>query len=215
MEINICIPVLNAYKQLAQCIESIENSSVIVDNIYIINNGTEIIHNDKPYIHIHHSPFNLGVAASWNWFLDNVQEYRIICNDDIIFERGSIERMIECYDSNNLVFVNNSNNPQTNAFSCFLLPQNIIDRVGKFDEGISPNYGYFEDNDYYYRMSLQGFYITQCDASVYHAGSSTLRNFSHIQKESHHKRFRTARDNYVKKWGGEPGFEKYTTPYGK
>lgn len=102
----------------------------------------------------------------------------------------------------------------TNSFSCFILPDKIINDVGLFDEWISPKYAYFEDNDYSHRMSLKGYGIKQCEAVVRHGGSSTIKNFDRTSMNAHHEKFRLARSHYVKKWGGEPGSEVYTTPFG-
>ncbi len=96
------------------------------------------------------------------------------------------------------------------------MPNNIVNSVGLFDEWISPNYGYFEDNDYHRRMKLLGFDIRPIEsAGVIHVGSSTLKNFSPYEEKIHHERFRAARDRYIQKWGGLPGEEKFLTPFGK
>jgi GT2 family glycosyltransferase len=210
--INVCIPVLNSYEELYKCIDSINNSSVKIDNIYIINNGEQNIETHHNNVRIMSKGYNIGVAGSWNWFIDTAQEFRIITNDDIQFDENAIEEMIKNYAEDRLVFPCFKNN-EASAFSCFLLPQNIINKIGKFDEWISPNYAYFEDNDYFYRMALAGFYTYQCSASVSHTGSSTLKNFDPAKERSHHQKFRFARDRYVSKWGGLPYEERFTVPF--
>lgn len=213
--INVCIPVLNNYEGLLKCVQSVRDSNIKVDGIYIVDNGGKIDHSLYPDTVICEPGINLGVAASWNWFIKNCSEYRIICNDDIEFEKDSIKLLIESYSRESLIFPNNSSLNTMNAFSCFLLPQTIIDVVGLFDEWISPNYGYFEDNDYYYRMSLKGFYIKDSRAVVNHVGSATLKNFSIDREAAHHERFRAAEKRYIQKWGGKPEHERYTTEFGR
>lgn len=211
MEINICIPTLNSYDTLRQCIESVRNSSTKVNKIFIVDNGNGFQMPGDDLL-IAPMPYNLGVAGSWNWFIDNIPEYRIISNDDVIFEKYAIERLIEAYDENRLVCPGNLDS----HFSCFLLPGKMIEAVGKFDEWISPRYGYFEDNDYSYRMGLLGLGTTKVEGSlVTHEGSSTIRHFNKVDSKEHHDKFRLARDHYVKKWGGEPGDEKFRTPFGR
>lgn len=214
--IHVCIPVLNSYETLEKCVETINNSSIKVDSINIIDNGGFIdnsIYSKYDNVFIVSPGYNLGVAASWNWFIDNVPGIRLICNDDVFFFEHAIEDLINGYDEDNLVFPLTVDN--LNAFSCFILPDKIINEVGLFDEAISPNYGYFEDNDYYRRMRLANFNIKGVETQVGHRGSSTLKNFSPVEEEAHHQRFRKARDNYIKKWGGEPGNERFVVPYNK
>lgn len=208
--INVCIPTLNATDDFYRCVESIKNSSVEC-NIHVLDNGRNLTHANLDII-LMQPPSNLGVAGSWNWFIDNVDQYRIITNDDIIFDKYAIEKMMESYTGDFLTFPENLGS----AFSCFLLPSKIIESVGVFDEWISPRYAYFEDNDYFYRMELQGFHTKRAEGSfVQHVGSSTLKHFDKDMAKTHHDKFRLAREHYKQKWGGEPGFEVYKTPFGR
>lgn len=213
MEINVCIPTLNSYTTLWKCVESVNNSDIKINNIYIIDNGGGLEWNGQDNVFIIKVPQNIGVAASWNRFIREIPEHRIICNDDVTFESNTIRAMVDGYTPNGLTFPTELGNE--NAFSCFLLPQCVIDRVGLFDEDISPNYAYFEDNDYAYRMSLMGFGFSKCNARITHVGSSTLKNYNRASKDAHHKKFRLAEENYKKKWGGIPTSEIYITPFGK
>jgi GT2 family glycosyltransferase len=213
-EVNICVPTLNRYDMLTYMIISLKESTVPVDRVHIIDNGNRI--NLKPIlkhdIKIRAVAFghNIGVAASWNWFCENVNEHRIICNDDVEFYPDTIEKMIDAYDENFLTYPNGI--PSANSFSCYMLPDKIYSDVGGFDINISPNYAYFEDNDYHRRMRVKGYDIKGIpDCQLGHKGSSTLK---FLPKEyGHHERFRIAQKNYVKKWGGMPGKEKFNTPY--
>lgn len=101
-----------------------------------------------------------------------------------------------------------------NAFSCYTLGENVINHVGYFDEEISPGYGYFEDNDYYRRMTLAGFRLEIAEGCmVTHGGSSTIKKLSQHDRAEHNRKFTLAQANFVKKWGGTPGRERYTRPY--
>lgn len=209
MQVNVCIPVLNNYSGLQECLDSVKNSSINVGGIYIIDNGGGLGAVDNALVHTPRT--NIGVAASWNYFIKHVSEYRIICNDDVIFEKDSIEKMINDYNPDKMTFPFNGLDA-FNAFSCFLLPQNIVNNVGLFDEKISPNYAYFEDNDYHRRMKLVGYDIQGCNTNVSHSGSATLKSFDANQSRRHHDKFRIAEKNYKKKWGGLPNHETLTVP---
>ena len=214
MEVNVCIPTLNRYDLLNQVLTDIKSSIVIPTAIYIIDNGNGF-KNQFPELNIivHKPGRNLGVAASWNWFINNVPEIRIIMNDDMKLPPDSIGKLANGYDENYLVFPYGMG---VNSFSCFILPNKLIEDVGLFDETISPGYAYFEDNDFSHRMSLKGYGIKIIlNTSLGHHGSSTLKLFSQKQISEHHKKFQLAQSNYKKKWGGLPGDEKYINPYNK
>lgn len=205
---NVCIPTLNAVDEFNKCVKSIEASSIKC-NIWVVDNGG-YVDSLSENMKVHKPAFNLGVAGSWNWFLDNVPYPKIITNDDVIFDEMAVESMLRAQDSTNLVIPENIGE----SFSCFLIPEEIVNKVGRFDEWISPRYAYFEDNDYSYRMSLLGFGIKRAQfAMVQHAGSSTIKHFPKQKMKEHHDKFRLARDHYKKKWGGEPGAEQFSTPF--
>ncbi len=216
MAINICIPVLNRYDLLDKLLVSLLESTVKPTEVYIIDNGGNFsIRRELAKLNIatYRPGENIGVAKSWNWFLKNVKDVRIITNDDIIFYPDSIENLVKEYNKEFLVYPNGIDSG-INSFSCFMLPDNIVKKVGYFDEEISPNYAYFEDNDYHLRMKQKGFDIKLAkDSFVGHYRSATLDAFSKKEKEEHHKKFRLARTNYIKKWGGLPGKEVFTTPF--
>lgn len=98
-------------------------------------------------------------------------------------------------------------------FSAFAVNKECWETVGEFDELFAP--AYFEDNDFHYRMKLAGVSaIVYPPAMFYHYGSRT-------QNESQENglplvsggMFENNRALYVKKWGGVPGSETFTSPY--
>lgn len=208
---NVCIPTLNSIDTFWKCVESINKSSIGC-TIYVIDNGNHVKQSVENMV-LHKPISNMGVAGSWNWFIDNVPAPRIITNDDIVFDQYAIEIMLKAQDENiSLICPENLES----HFSCFLLSDELVAKVGKFDEWISPRYAYFEDNDYCYRMSLSGVRIMKAiGAFVEHVGSSTIKHFDKIKEKAHHDKFRLARDHYEKKWGGHPGDEKFTRPFNK
>lgn len=200
------IPVLNNYNGLFRLIDSAEAGSVIPDEYWIIDNGNSIhkFGDLNPKIKVIYSGNNIGVAKSWNLFLSRVsdKDILIISNDDIILERDSLKIFIEGLDRDQF-----SCTSGVNAFSFFYLPKKIWMKVGPFDESLSPNYAYFEDNDYDLRLRLMNYRTVKVDIPIRHENSSTMKNYSQQELEEHHRKFRIARFNYIRKWGGLPGKE--------
>jgi GT2 family glycosyltransferase len=137
----------------------------------------------------------MGVAQSWNWFLDRAPEERIIANDDVVFGPRALEIMTAA--KSDLVWAS--------GFSCFLIRDACIQKLGKFDETISPGYGYYEDDDYLQRLDGKGTQARRAtaenvDAGVIHLKSQTLVASTHEEVVDHHRKMLLARANYIKKW---------------
>jgi hypothetical protein len=204
--INICIPTVRCYDLLRELLLSLCDSTVDIDTVHIIDNGKnpgkEVFEAIKETIvtrfvvTVPQKP--MGVAESWNWFIRNVPEERIIVNDDVKFSIDSLERMLVPGH-----FVTAL--AGTNAFSCFILRDSCVQKVGLFDEEISPGYAYFEDCDYNERMRDAGIFFTEINADVIHRGSQTLVRAEGAERVDHNRKFLTARNNFFKKWGFLPG----------
>jgi GT2 family glycosyltransferase len=208
--ISFCIPTLNQPELLKGLVESIYKGSLQPDKIFVINNGNANLNFLGNKVGKYKPGTNLGVAASWNYFIKNTDGIRIISNDDLVLYPDTLENFISGYKEGKLNCILNSG---INAFSFFGIDNSVIDKVGLFDESISPNYAYFEDNDYSYRMSLLGVEFNKINCKINHVGSATIKKFNQAEMSLHHKKFNLARQNYIKKWGGEPGKEIYKTPY--
>jgi GT2 family glycosyltransferase len=212
--ITLCIPVLSKYDLLYKCIASAEAGIVKPDRYLIQDNGTfiekEKLGVSSNRIEVMTNYKNIGVAASWNKFIKSTQEIRIISNDDVEFFPDTIKIIVDNYDPET---INASYGEHVNAFSLFTFPDSFIKLVGYFDETISPNYAYFEDNDYIYRMKLLGLGFHYSQFKYGHVGSATIKSMTHDQLSLHHEKFRLARKNYIRKWGGEPDNEVFKKPY--
>jgi GT2 family glycosyltransferase len=195
-------------------IDSIKAGTVQPDGFYIIDNGGTFVNNYLNDVTVYTPGYNLGCAQSWNWFIKNIPEPRLICNDDLVFMPDTLEKFIAGYSK---TYITCPDGLADNMFSCFSIPDILVKEVGYFDERISPNYAYFEDNDYYRRMLLLDIspVVLVKDCKVEHPNSSTLHAFNKFETEMHHKRFRIAQANYIAKWGGLPGVETFTTPFNK
>jgi hypothetical protein len=211
--ITIGVPVLKRYDLLGKLILSAEKGFLVPDKYLVVDNGGAMKYS-SPKIEVYNPGRNIGCAAAWNYIIRNTPEIRIITNDDIEFTYDTIKLIVENYDENCLMGL--SSIPGINLFSCFSLSDKIFNTIGEFDESISPNYAYFEDNDYAYRMKLHGgFNRKYVEANVNHLGSATLKVFTDEEERAHHNRFRLAKENYVAKWGGMPGEETFTKAYNK
>lgn len=209
--INICVPVLKRYDLLRQLALSLQKSNVKPSKLCIIDNGRDAeqlrvaledtIDRSAIVLDVLTPERRLGVAESWNWFIKNTREERIISNDDIVFAPDSIEKMVasQC----ELVWAS--------GFSCFLLRDSCVAKLGLFDETISPGYGYYEDDDYLQRLDGRGTRERSATAEnvecgVIHHNSGTLKAASHKEILEHHRLFKIAQGNYVRKWGLEATF---------
>lgn len=208
--LNLCVPVLKRYDMLHGLLRSLETSTVQPDAVYIIDNGMDARRVERavfpsPVKCVVKTPDRpMGVAESWNWFISNVPAELLISNDDITFAAESIEKMLAC--DADLVWAAGC------GFSCFLLREACIQKVGMFDESISPGYGYYEDEDYLQRLDGRGTRpaiarAMNAECGVIHHHSMTLKASSRAELLEHHRRFKIAQLNYIKKWHLEETFK--------
>lgn len=216
MGINVCIPTLTRYDLLKFSIDRLQHGTMLPDSINIIDNGGSFFDNGEKSLHftdtfgIHHHYVkfddNIGCAKSWNWFCENVPSPRIIMNDDLMVMEDTLELMFRYADPVAVTFPGGIS--ATNVFSCFMIPDHVYRTVGGFDEDLSPDYCYYEDNDFNRRLLKVGLEVKAVkDCNIEHFGSATLRSFTPGQLEEHNKRFELASNNYIQKWGGLPGHE--------
>lgn len=197
---SICVPTLRRYDKLRELLSSLRGSTITPDCVYVVDNGLNpsrideaFVGCDLPFV-VYTPDAPMGVAESWNWFLHNLPEERIICNDDIQFSPDSIQTIVDT--PGDLVFMNNC------GFSCFLIRDKCVELVGEFDETISPGYAYYEDVDYAYRMiQVEGLRRPRIDAGILHEGSSTWQAGTAAEVKEHWRKFFVAKSNFEKKWG--------------
>jgi GT2 family glycosyltransferase len=205
MTVPIIIPCLNRFDMLAQTINSIDCPT----RLYIIDNWN----------------VNRGVSGSWNEGMRRAAadgyKHAMITNDDVVFTPGSIMQVYEAALLTGSATASPNQRGQQeprgiidNAdMFCFVVDiEQLTTHAGWFDENLFP--AYFEDNDMHYRMRLAGLRsIIHTDAIVDHIGSAT-QNKDISNPITSSKRFEEHRAYYKRKWGGEPGSETFTTPFG-
>ncbi len=196
--LTICVPVLRRYDLLKDLLRSIAESWYPADVVLVVDNGGQGV---EPFPGLRLETYTpripMGVAESWNWFLREAPEERIIVNDDVTFAPDSLGRIVAT--PGDLV-----SSIAGNAFSCFLIRDSCVAKIGTFDETISPGYAYYEDCDYAMRMFAAGFDVTHVECGVSHGHSQTFKATPPDAMEDHHRRFAIAHKNFVRKWGRTP-----------
>lgn len=207
-QVHIGVPVLRRYDLLRLMLQSAAAGTVTPTKVWIVDNGRkhERVHEaiaGLPFpIDVCEPPLQMGLAESWNWLIDQMPEERIITNDDIVFSDDSIEQMAAT--PGDLVF--------GHGYSCYLLRDSAVQKIGKFDETISPGYAYWEDIDYDMRVrqftESGGQWLQQnAPCTVIHAGSQTNQAATPDEIADHHRKFDIAKANIIAKYAHLP-FEK-------
>jgi GT2 family glycosyltransferase len=221
--IRICVPTLTQYDLLEKLIASSKSKAqfIIMDNggnfcpeealdISEIEEARDpavikflnlSFHQNKDRV-VFSPEVNLGVAASWNWFLQNIPpndgNYWIISNDDVELTENTLD-IIEEYAPKNPITL-----PYDSEWAFFAIRKDTIEKVGYFDENFYP--AYFEDNDYHHRMKLNNLDVVSVNELRHkHVVSATLKSYSSPRKEQHHREFRRNREYFRQKWGFIPG----------
>jgi GT2 family glycosyltransferase len=224
------IPVLNRGDLLLRCIRSIDYP---VEKLVIVNNGDdsgvctviEQLKRENDFNLLVYKPqHNIGVAASWNWICKhnrpqpdstglNIDHYWLLVGSDIQFTAGDLRRIDEFVRAHREYV----QCPANWGHSLFAIRQSCYDGAGYFDENFFPAYS--EDQDHCYRIKLAG--LKWADVPDVHSvhgepplwGSSTVWSDPVLNKQSAVTQANNA-EYYRRKWGGEPGHETFTRPFG-
>jgi GT2 family glycosyltransferase len=215
----LAIPILNRGDFLLRCIRSIDYP---VEKLLIVNNGNdagvcaaiEQLEGEGDFeLRTFKPGFNMGVAASWNWIMqNNPANYWLLVGNDIQFSPGDL-RKIDKFVRAHPEYVMC---PANWGHSLFAIRQACIDGAGYFDENYFPAYS--EDQDHCRRINLAG--LKWADVPDVHAlhgepplwGSSTVWSDPILNKKSAVTQKNNA-EYYRRKWGGDPGQEIFTHPY--
>lgn len=152
-------------------------------------------------------PDNLGVAGSWNYGIRSDAEFLWIISSTLIFNQGFSELIRK------MEFANEYGLLTDEAWHCIGFSRKTFDTVGIFDEQFYP--GYYEDNDYGYRLQLAHIHnapnypsMPKVAVDITSQGVATTLKAGLV-----HPRFDLLREYYKKKWGGYPSEEKFVTPF--
>jgi GT2 family glycosyltransferase len=168
------VPVLARYELLYRMLESIDCT---VDSLVIVDNGDQISRHivsaiNTDYIrrrHVLKMPSNLGVPTSWNLGIKSTPfaPWWMVANFDITWPAGALA-MFAAHSQTDAVVVSG----EQAEWCAFTIGEEVVERVGFFDEGIHP--AYWEDIDYQRRCEALGVPIKRSGILVNHANSSTL-----------------------------------------
>lgn len=220
--INYCIPTYRCFEYCKQAILTAMRSSLAPDKYIIIDNsgdGSAVrylydVTTKYSNVFIWPQAYNLGVARSFNLFMSQLEDDVIIANDDVFVHPHTISAIITMAHLRPVDILFAGSGHSGNAFSFFLLKKKGFLEIGPFDEHFYP--GYYEDNDYAYRMKLAGYTIIDVPSATYdHIGSATIRTYDQVRMNQHHNEFNRNTNYYKNKWGGLPGNETYVIPFGE
>lgn len=225
MKIGVVIPVLSQYKMAVDLIAHLRSFHTL--ETFIV----------PQYRH------QLPLSGAWNYGIKESFRkdcnFALVMNDDVLLSPWAIDVMVENLGPNQyqglaVVTATNARGvmspddvlnldepslddlcaaPAGPDFACFMVTKMTYDMVGEFDENFNP--AYFEDNDYHRRVDLLGLRAEGDRAAVmYHYGSQTQNAVSN-KPVVPPPQFVKNRQYYVEKWGGEPGSERFTTPFNR
>lgn len=136
----LSIPVLNRYDLLDQNLNLIDFP---IKEILIINNGKEKYEPKRKDLNVRvlNLPSNLGMSGSWNLTIKLYphEKYWLFSSADTHWLPGSLEKFYQLSGESKMIC-------STEGFSCFSLGENVVRKVGLFDEHFYPYTS--EDDDY-------------------------------------------------------------------
>lgn len=232
--VTICFPVSNPkiFDKSVQVVLSAYAGSRRPDYVCVIDNSDGALFeqyylgadptrpNNFPSIEVVSFGKNMGLPYVWNYALQRFDDWLILPGDDVVFHQDTLAELVrtaEADESAMIVYPNQITDPRDDhmsPWSFFLQRRRTIELVGMYDEGFFPLY--FADNDYARRMQLAGIGsgIVGAGVTAGHWGSATMKAYEGVQVARHHETFGRCEQYYVKKWGGKPGNERFTVPFG-
>lgn len=170
---KLIVPVLNRFDLLKRMVNSVDVSATV----YVINNSgvRQDFEYSNPLVEMHwiDLPSNLGVASSWNLGIKMLpfEDRWFFSSADTWFMPGALTLLQEA--KSDAVTLTDSF-PYWQAFA---VGEQVVDKVGLFDEGLHPIY--FEDNDYQRRCEQAGCRIDYLPLRLGHNNSSTINSSKH------------------------------------
>lgn len=161
-------------------------------------------------------PDNLGIAGSWNFGLKRLEtdcDFVVILSTSICFDKPFeflIDTVIEHEEKEpaGLYLCDGVTNKH-----CFVVTRKGLEIGGYFDENFWPSY--YEDIDYSYRSSLNGFVPIRFDElKIAHSHGASLALCGDSRLLMHHQlNANRMLSYYIAKWGGYQNQEIYKIPF--
>ena len=177
------VPILVGPEILYRMLDTIDYP---VKKLIIIDNGDALRASvGWPVEHVQSTkvikmPANLGVAGSWNLGIKAApfSPWWLIVNFDVEWPAGSLEAFAAQASGADILL---AQSPQ--PWSAFALGEDVVQRVGLFDEGFHP--AYFDDNDYEMRCAIEGVKVRRSLIPIVHHNSSTIGFFGEINNRTY------------------------------
>lgn len=163
-------PTLSRFDLAQELLDSIDYP---VEHLIIVDNSGTMEFEPKVNKFVVNSwfirvPYGLGLQAAWNLIIKSTPYASrwLLVNDDCRFEPGALAKIDAEAKTDAITF--------TDCFpvwSAFVLGEEVIDKVGLFDEAFYPLY--YCDNDYERRADNLGIPKRHIAAKVHHHNSAT------------------------------------------
>lgn len=204
--VTLCIPTLSpaGAGRTASLIVAAEAGTRPADRYFIVDNGGHFVF-DHPKVMVYRPPQNIGVGPAFNEALRRFPDWIVFANDDVTLAPYTIETLVCTAETSDRWLICSPGH----AFCVFLHKQEAVRRVGYYDEGFAP--AYYEDTDYLRRVYIAGSDIERAATGVAHHEQATSRDMGW----NPHAMMQEMGRRYADKWGGMPGSEKYTLPWGQ
>jgi GT2 family glycosyltransferase len=173
----LIVPILNRYDLLNSMLESINYP---IDNILIIDNGGQF-KTEKENVKVLNMPANLGMSAAWNLGIKCYphSKYWLFASADTTWSDTALKQIDDLSGSDKLILTND-------AYGCFSVGENVIEKVGIFDEYFYPIY--FEDNDFHERVARfcpENTIVSTDISTAPEMGSQTINSDKNLKNINH------------------------------
>jgi GT2 family glycosyltransferase len=173
----LIVPILNRYDLLNSMLESINYP---IDNILIIDNGGQF-KTEKENVKVLNMPANLGMSAAWNLGIKCYphSKYWLFASADTTWSDTALKQIDDLSGSDKLILTND-------AYGCFSVGENVIEKVGIFDEYFYPIY--FEDNDFHERVARfcpENTIVSTDISTAPEMGSQTINSDENLKNINH------------------------------
>ncbi len=197
-------------------------SALLPSTKIIVDNGDEPL-GDVAGFDVLRPGSNIGCAGAWNLLCKTAfgnASTAILINGDCAVAPDTFAR----------IMASREHVVCAQGFSCFRIDREVWQRIGEFDEQYYPCY--WEDTDYRRRLHLAGVAIEEWPLeetsrpsygrAVYSSGithgwlkeGAGYQGWTGERQAWFLKRWEANRDRYVAKWGGMPGSETHSVPFG-
>lgn len=170
---NLIVPVLNRYDLLQRLLDSLDYP---IKHLLILDNGSSQVEEDQElnvpetvelttYLPL---PSNLGVSGSWNLGIKllPLDDRWFFASNDMWFYPGELEKLAQAQPSDLTIIEDFPH------FHAFVVGEQVVQKVGLFDEALYP--AYFEDNDYLRRCEKHLVPVIRYALKTGHDNSSTI-----------------------------------------